>query len=600
MQRRYLADIRPQVLPWEGYAFDYAYDKVMMAPYRDGSYASALAVCKVANNRSKGSANAQHHQHHCGFNNVGRHGSNYHAWENDIVLSFGLLYWGAQRPGFKKPIARVANDTSPVVQMTLAQLGNNMVRQQLSAPIVGAGAFPSVYNYAAAGGTGEWEATIPFAEPPSVLGENGGVKLDQAAMGLTRFWETNLIRHLEPSLEPELVATINAKVQKYALFLESVMLPNGAIPTYFNQTSLEIDFCGAREEEGGCISATSAIGGAVLARAAKTNASLTAAATKAGNFVAKYILPTMQFYDFETFFSCARKNANWTDTISKIKAQNSLSIGWSADHMLAMYELTSDTIWLERGELVVNVFSLLQQVWSQPRMEQCRGYFFGGHACQNTDGEWNDREHRAVPTLSDYYVATGKLEYLERAVAATRAGFGLMHMEPDHAHNITMNIESAGVPWPYIGMSPENVLHGGFEFNGFSGFNWGSGGASTAAAYVRNLFGDVYVDVGASIGAKGSQRGGDSVAVLGTAIGINGVFATLHHQNDGTKSSLMTYNVSITNALAAYGIVDRAPLLVKFGRAQHVPQQGAAVVVNGRSLGNRTAEQLVHGIIVTL
>lgn len=77
-------------------------------------------------------------------------------------------------------------------------------------------------------------------------------------------------------------------------------------------------------------------------------------------------------------------------------------------------------------------------------------------------------------------------------------------------------------------------------------------------------------------------------------------FATLHHQNDGTKSSLMTYNVSITNALAAYGIVDRAPLLVKFGRAQHVPQQGAAVVVNGRSLGNRTAEQLVHGIIVTL
>ena len=94
------------------------------------------------------------------------------------------------------------------------------------------------------------------------------------------------------------------------------------------------------------------------------------------------------FYDWEVFFSCARKSANWTDSLSLVKPQGLLSVGWAADQMLALYELTADPIWLERGELAVGVLSLFQQVWSPPRFESCMGYFFGGHASQNTDAEW--------------------------------------------------------------------------------------------------------------------------------------------------------------------------------------------------------------------
>eukprot|EP01046_Picozoa_sp_COSAG06_P109167 COSAG06_NODE_55612_length_288_cov_2.460317_1_plen_54_part_10 len=54
------------------------------------------------------------------------------------------------------------------------------------------------------------------------------------------------------------------------------------------------------------------------------------------------------------------------------------------------------------------MLNLFQQVWSPPRYEQTYGYLFGGLGAGNTDGEWSDREHRAVPTLADYFSATGK------------------------------------------------------------------------------------------------------------------------------------------------------------------------------------------------
>ena len=109
----------------------------MMAPCHGatlGGMGCAQAVCKAAPVNGT----------HCGFNNVARNGANYHAWENDVHIAFGLLYWGLQDRLFARPIARV--DASPVTNLTLLQLGNAIVRQQLSAPVVGAGAFPSVYE----------------------------------------------------------------------------------------------------------------------------------------------------------------------------------------------------------------------------------------------------------------------------------------------------------------------------------------------------------------------------------------------------------------------------------------------------------------------
>lgn len=53
--------------------------------------------------------------------------------------------------------------------------------------------------------------------------------------------------------------------------------------------------------------------GAVLAKMALTNTSLTASALRCGEFSLNTIIPTFAFYDFETFFSCNNKPVRCRD-----------------------------------------------------------------------------------------------------------------------------------------------------------------------------------------------------------------------------------------------------------------------------------------------
>ena len=104
----------------------------------------------------------------------------------------------------------------------------------------------------------------------------------------------------------------------------------------------------------------------MLAKLALRNASFTAAALAVGDFTLRTIVPTLAFYDFETFFSCNHKPVNWTDTINGMKAINTLSVGWTADQLLSLYTLTKNETWLQQGELVLGVFNLFQQVGLDP------------------------------------------------------------------------------------------------------------------------------------------------------------------------------------------------------------------------------------------
>ena len=228
--------------------------------------------------------------------------------------------------------------------------------------------------------------------------------------------------------------------------------------------------------------------------------------------------------------------------------------------------------------LVLGVLNLFQQVWSPPRYEQRYGYLFGGLGAGNTDAEWSDREHRAVPTLADYFDATGKIEYLERAVAATRASFGLMHMPPNFEHNITRQPPGIGSPAgrDEVGYSPENILHAG-EWDGFSGFNWGGGGAATAAAYLELRFGGALVSVADGING---------------AVGIDGV------RVEKTALSGSTLTVTVKNELAKYGTPDS-------GRALRVTVRCEAcgvttVILNGKTHSGQTPETMSVGLNTTV
>lgn len=79
-------------------------------------------------------------------------------------------------------------------------------------------------------------------------------------MGVTVWWQLYHLQHLKNVLPTSLSSALQIKVGAYAHFVQQVMLPNGAVPAFF-QSDGSVFNCGAREDEGGCISATSAISG---------------------------------------------------------------------------------------------------------------------------------------------------------------------------------------------------------------------------------------------------------------------------------------------------------------------------------------------------
>ena len=580
---RRVGDPRPQIMPFADYPRRFSYNQVLFDPTISDPPPSGATTAKAVSDMVDG-------HRVWGLANMGRDGANFHAWENDVCSALGIAHYA-----------------SAWGNSTLAGVANGILQLAVLAPTKagkGKGAFPSIYNFR----TRQWVGTIPFANP---AGGRGGVYpafdhrtvYDNAGMGVTAWWLLYHLEHVQSTIPTSLRAAVQAKVEAYGDWVETVRLVNGAVPTFLN-ADLSTNDCGARPKEGGCVSATSAISGAVVAKLALRDRRRTATALAIGEFVAGTVLPTLAFYDFETFFSCNNKPVNWTDTLNGMKPINTLSVGWVADQMLALYVLTGNATWLAHGEYALGIFNLFQQVWSPPRYEQLYGYLFGGYGAGNTDGEWSDREHRAVPTLVDYYVASHNVEYLERAVAGARAAFGLMHMPPNYEFNITRQPDGKDVPRPGVGYSPENILHGG-EWDGFSGFNWGGGGAATAAAYLEMRFGGAVVDVPPLPLSSPSSSSSSSVSTP-RGVGIDGVDVAAAWTTPGSSAGLGAASgssvgsgaigarvlaVTVTNALAKFGVPSGS------GRVIRVTVFGfeGTVVLNGVSHPNQTAAALEHG-----
>ncbi|MEI6513643.1 MAG: hypothetical protein WCO51_10275, partial [bacterium] len=359
---KYFEDIRPQVMPFENYGKDYAYPNEL-----------ARTMKRVTINGKE-----------CvGIENLSRRGANFHTWENDLNVGFGIRHY-ADKWGDKD--LRSAADG--IRSLILNSPSNK-------------GAFPCVYNFEEKQYEGSLYWTTRACDPI-----NG---FDTGAMGVSAWW----LMYWNDNFgnDPE----TTEKVVAYADFLTESMLPSGAVPTFY--------FSDFKPSPSLKESGTAAISGAVLAKVAKItgDAKLKKAALKIGKFVDEQIMPKLKFYDFETIYSCSPKAYHFVDPVSGILPQNNLSVQWAADQFLALYKLTGDEYWLKRGELALGILSFYHQCWAPPHYS---AYLYGGFGVMNTDGEWNDgRQARFVPTYADYYEVTGKTEYLERAISATRASF---------------------------------------------------------------------------------------------------------------------------------------------------------------------------------
>ena len=402
-----------------------------------------------------------------GIDNIRRHGANFHAWENDLNVGFGIRYYAESQS-----------------DKELRKTADGILNLYLAAPRSG-GAHPSIYNFQ----TKSFEGTLHWtARAADAL--NG---FDTGAMGVSAWWLLYWDEVFDLGSNPRTSAI------EYAKFLEAQQLESGAIPTYFHR-----DLRPAKQllESG-----TTAISGAVLAKVAKLTgaAGFRHAAISAGRFVERSVLPRLAFSDFEVYYSCSPKPLHAIDYYSGINPHCNLSIQWSADMFLALYQLTDDEHWLELGLYTLNILSLYQQAWNPKHRS---GHLFGGFGVMNTDAEWNDgRQARFVPTYADYYRLTREREYLERAVAACRASFALMDIRENHENeinhlvlgeNFDPALAAAGKAAPGMGYAPENIHHRGVEDHEgtWTGMNWSAGGGLAASSYLEHHFGGVWVDMG--------------------------------------------------------------------------------------------------------
>ncbi len=300
------------------------------------------------------------------------------------------------------------------------------------------------------------------------------------------YWMLRWASDLVPARKTEILAYL----KPYADFLVKNQRANGAIPSWFDERSVpRSEFRDFNAETAG-----SALFLAQFSEPAADSKYLKAA-VRAQEFISREVIPRQRWYDFETFLSCARKPIYFYDPWTSQYPQNNLSTMQAAQALLKIYHLTREAKYLEEGQQVTDYLLLTQQVWNHPLFSP---KLLGGTTTQNTDAEWSDaRQCYLAMILFDYYQDTGRLDYLERSVAAARSGFAV-------------------APW-------ENWAHTGYpDRNGaLTGFHWGTGSQMATVEMMTPVLGDAYINVARRHGVGFNASNVANVRVSGTTLSFD-------------------------------------------------------------------------------
>jgi len=272
-------------------------------------------------------------------------------------------------------------------------------------------------------------------------------------------------------------------------FLVEAQLPSGAIPSWIKVKEGRIEPVPPLEE-----SATTACPAFFLVELYNTTGDkkYLEAAEKAAIFIDKSVIPENKWFDFELYFTVCTKKPGLRCGYTGLWGHNTMSLWWATEMYAKLCEATGKKEYLHVGTRLLDFLCLYQQVWSPPYLSF---HAFGGFGVMNSDGEWNDaRESAFAPTLMNYYTLTGEEEYFERGIAALRASFALM-LIPEHKEIAPGNLTT--MKTKDYGAEYENYGHLGDDRKvpGHISFDWGSGSAAAAVAYVERRYGDVYVDI---------------------------------------------------------------------------------------------------------
>jgi len=223
------------------------------------------------------------------------------------------------------------------------------------------------------------------------------------------------------------------------------------------------------------------------------------AAAKALKAVTDNVVPLSQWEDFETYWSCSRVLDSLVG--KKIKRndafkQNTFSMYWTAEALLAMFEVTKDDHYLLEGQRVLDELLMYQAVW-QPPFIPIKA--LGGFGVMNGDGEWNDsRQSLFAELIMMYGKALHKKEYMERGISALRASFVMMYCPENPETKAQWEKVYPFFDEKDYGFMMENYGHGG-ETNAeglgigeFTIYDWGNGAAAEAYNRIVDHFGKDY------------------------------------------------------------------------------------------------------------
>jgi len=332
------------------------------------------------------------------------------------------------------------------------------------------------------------------------------------------------------------------RCRRLASFMIARQCPDGMLPTQFTDAGL------VNEELSRTVKAeTGPVALFLLALYAQDrNRAYLDATRRALAFLEANVIPRRQWYDFETFWSCSPRQPRLDEPTQQWPANN-LALGQTVAAYLLAAQVTGDARYLATGEALLDYLLLFQQCWTNPIIEELPGpaTLLGGFTTQNSDAEWSDaRQSQCGNVLLGYYRETGKVEYLERGVAALRAQFPVSPSEN----------------WAHTG-------YGGRA--GVSSFHWGTGSGMAGIEIEYDDLRDAVVDVAA-----------------GRGVGINGLDLTACEVGD----DVIRFELRTPFAW-------QTPPTIVFRHV--VPERRYAVEVNGVRIGSWTGTALARGIPVT-
>ncbi|KYP16604.1 hypothetical protein [Flavihumibacter sp. CACIAM 22H1] len=342
---------------------------------------------------------------------------------NQARDAIGLYYWGKE----------TGNDT-------LLTAAGKIINWCLSAPRNSYGLFHTVYS------AKDKKWGVGWTDPPngkSVLFLRDAASyeipaLSKTAAHLTDFYlraqqDERILNYLEP----------------YANWLVSAVEDDGNLPSF---VSLSMEPSPLLKESAHAAASMWFL--ALYGRATGKNDYILAA-RKIGDYLSKEIIPSAKWIDAEQYNSCGAKPFTYIkDSLQKQWYRGSLVTIWALNAYVALHQATMDQECLYWAAKCADYLSFTQCVWKPHFVFTAN--VFGGMGTDNSDNSVFLDQRQAELAQPFIYLGktTGRADYIERGVAAGKAGVKLI-VQPSHQKNDIF-------PYPKfypVGMAPENIDH---------------------------------------------------------------------------------------------------------------------------------------------